>query len=305
MTCFNPLKGWRGRARPGVVFDVNQGWPDLPISVPCGQCIGCRLERSRQWAMRCYHEASLYENNCFITLTYSDDTVPVLFPGEGDYPTLRKRDYQLFMKRLRERFGSGIRFYHCGEYGEGTNRPHYHACLFNFDFPDKVLESVDKAGYHHWSSVALGELWTCGLHDIGSVTFESAAYVARYIMKKTLGKDAADRYDRMSYYGEVQRLEPEYTTMSRRPGIGRDWYDEFHKDAFPSDFLVCRGMRMRPPRYYEELLKLNVPQMHVSVKRKRKSKARRHVEDQTPARLRDREIVTEARVKRLNRKLED
>ena len=136
MPCYNPLKGYRSRTlnasgKRSIVFNLREGYVDQPIEVPCGQCIGCRLERSRQWAVRCVHEASLYKNNCFVTLTYSDDKLP----SDG---SLHFDHFQKFMKRLRRFYDdSRIRFFHCGEYGEQYSRPHYHCCLFNFDFVDK------------------------------------------------------------------------------------------------------------------------------------------------------------------------
>ena len=151
MPCYHPLTGYRSievtaNGKRKLVFDPNKGYVDLPVTIPCGQCIGCRLERSRQWAMRCYHEASLYDLNCFVTLTFNDTHIA----SDG---SLDHRDYQLFMKRLRKKFPKNkIRNYHCGEYGEqcrtcgqqrkycqckkyipSPGRAHHHACLFNFD----------------------------------------------------------------------------------------------------------------------------------------------------------------------------
>ena len=137
MPCYHPLKGFRSReknssGKRSITFNHNQGYTDMEITIPCGQCIGCRLERSRQWAIRCVHEASLYQDNCFITLTYSPEHLP-------KDNSLHKEHFQLFMKRLRKAFGQKIRYFHCGEYGENFSRPHYHACLFNVDFKDKEL----------------------------------------------------------------------------------------------------------------------------------------------------------------------
>ena len=131
MPCFCPLEGWRSKDRSStgkrkIVFNPRDALRDMPVTVPCGQCIGCRLERSRQWAVRCIHEASLHEDNCFITLTYDDAHLPTDL-------SLNVSHFQKFMKRLRKRFGEGIRFFHCGEYGENFGRPHYHACLFTSD----------------------------------------------------------------------------------------------------------------------------------------------------------------------------
>ena len=161
MPCYHPIPAYRSprcldlkSGKPKIFFKEIQvkAWPGYEsFEVPCGQCIGCRLERSRQWAMRCCHEASLYDLNCFITLTYD----PEHLPPDG---SLVLDHFQRFMKRLRKRFGSGIRFFHCGEYGEKFARPHYHACLFNFDFPDKVLYTI-RDEIRLYRSAILEELW--------------------------------------------------------------------------------------------------------------------------------------------------
>ena len=135
MTCYHPLTAYWAISKNGdrsITFDINKSCGSgAVIKLPCGQCVGCRLERSRQWAVRCMHEASLYKRNCFITLTYSNEYLP---PNMS----LVKSDFQKFMKRLRKRCGSSVRYYYCGEYGENFGRPHYHAILFGFDFKDKV-----------------------------------------------------------------------------------------------------------------------------------------------------------------------
>lgn len=265
----------------------------MPLTIPCGQCIGCRLERSRQWATRCLHEASLYDANCFVTLTYDEVHIP---PLGG----LRKRDFQLFMKRLREYYsGSRIRFFHCGEYGSTSKRPHYHCLLFGFDFPDKRPWSI-RRGLPVWRSEVLEKLWPYGQSEIGSVTFESAAYVARYVVKKVTGEAAAEHYLRLDEEtGELVRLEPEYCTMSRRPGIGAEWYAKFGKEVFPADSVVCRGHLSLPPRYYGDLYELadSVGARKVKVARKRRAKP----EESTPERLLVREKCAIARLESLKR----
>lgn len=303
MPCYTPLRGYRAR-EPGpsgkrrIVFKVEDGFKDLEVKVPCGQCIGCRLERSRQWAMRCLHEASLYEANCFITLTYSDECCP----ADG---SLDVRHWQKFMKRLRKRFGANIRFFHCGEYGDKTRRPHYHACLFNFDFPDKVLFKVTKSGHKLYNSKILSDLWPFGYAVIGGVSFESAAYVARYIVKKVTGDGAVSHYERIDpETGEIFTLRPEYTTQSRRPGIASAWFKKFKSDVYPSDFVVVRGVKMRPPKFYDGQFELIDLKRFRRIKGKRKRKAAVHAADNTPDRLRVRERVQHARLKLLPRKLD-
>ncbi len=177
MPCYTPLNAWATKSankdgKRGIVFSPKHGSNWEPIALPCGQCIGCRISQSKNWAIRCVHEASLHEFNCFVTLTYNESSLPT-----GG--TLVKRDVQLFLKRLRKQFsGLTIRFYCCGEYGENLLRPHYHLILFGVDFPDKYLMSQSKAGIKIYRSPTLERLWTYGFSSIGNVTFESAAYGA-------------------------------------------------------------------------------------------------------------------------------
>ena len=295
MACFSPLSGYRSRAGPGIVFDRRESIGQV-MEVPCGQCIGCRLDRSRMWAVRCVHEASLYDENCFVTLTYRDEDLP----SDG---SLNLVHFQDFMKRLRRFFSDRkIRFYHCGEYGDESGRPHYHVLLFNLDFPDKVFWS-ERNGNRYYRSAILEERWRRGMCIIGDVTFESAGYVARYVLKKITGDLAQDHYLRCDEHGEAFWLVPEYTTMSRRPGIGRGWYDLFSSEVFPSDDVVLNGALMRPPRFYADIFKEAEPEAFEVVKRKRIEFALEHSDDNTSARLRVREVVKRAQVGLLKRGL--
>lgn len=318
MTCYHPLKAWYGRTvgksgKRGVVFKAELAHPFLPaLELPCGQCVGCRLERSRQWAMRCMHEASLYEKNCFITLTYRD---PPCFVCGGSFfsSSLFLPDFQNFMKRLRKRFGSGVRYFHCGEYGAQLERPHYHACLFNFDFPDREFLKLSGSGHRLYGSRILDELWTVpgdhrplGFSWIGDVTFESAAYVARYIMKKVTGENAVEHYERVDpVTGEITRRMPEYVTMSRRPGVGRAWYERYVRDVFPDDFVIVNGVRCKPPKFYDRLFEVNNPEDWRAVRARRVVRARKGLLDQTAERLAVREEVLKAKLRLLPRKQEE
>lgn len=260
MPCYRPLHGFRAKrpepsGRYRVVFNLRDGYADLPIDVPCGQCIGCRLERSRQWAIRCMHEASLHEQNCFITLTIDDEHMPKDF-------SLNVELGQKFYKRLRKKCGP-FRYLHAGEYGETTGRPHYHACLFGLDFPDKKLWSM-KRGHALYTSEILDSCWQQGQALIGSLTFESAAYVARYVVKKVTG-ERADAY----YSGK----KPEFNVMSRRPGIGAKWLEKWKRDVYPSDEVISRGVAMRPPRAYDRRLELTDPDLFLQMKRTRRVNA--------------------------------
>lgn len=270
----------------------------VPIQLPCGQCIGCRLERSRQWAIRCCHEASLYPDNCFITLTYNDKNLP---PDES----LNVRHFQLFMKKLRFHFkDTKIRFFHCGEYGENFGRPHYHACLFNLDFPDKQLWKIQN-GVPLYTSETLSKLWGKGFVSIGAVTFESAAYVARYIMKKVTGEKATDHYMNFDKYtGElINRKEPEYTTMSRRPGLASDWFKKYSSDVYPHDTVVINNKKMRPPKFYDGLYEIQNPDEHQLIKNKRTMEALKNQKDNTKERLQVKEACKKSQIKSLVRTL--
>jgi len=307
MPCFHPMDAWYSKAinpsgKRGIVFSPKSAYqPDDPIKLPCGQCIGCRLERSRQWAIRCVHEASLYENNCFITLTFSPDAMM-----ERENPmSLDVSEFQKFMKRLRKKYGAKIRFFHCGEYGELNGRPHYHACLFNFDFSDKILWKIVNDN-RLYTSQSLSDLWPFGFSTIGDVTFESAAYVARYIMKKITGDAASDHYERAdSSTGEIFSIKPEYTTMSRRPGIGRGWFDKYATDVYPDDFVVMNGSKMRPPKYYDRVLEKTRPYEFDDVKEKRFLNGEKYLDNNTSDRLKVRETVQKRRLELLTRNLQE
>lgn len=296
MPCYSPLRAYYSRTlnpsgKRSLVFTPNQAIDQNPVDISCGQCIGCRLERSRNWAVRCVHEASLYENNCFITLTYDNENLP----KDG---SLDKTHFQKFMKRLRKTSNEKIRFFQCGEYGEKNLRPHYHACLFNYDFSDKVLYRVVN-GNRLYTSASLQRLWPFGFNTIGDVTFDSAAYVARYITKKILGKDAWKSYCDVNYKtGEITKeLEPEYTTMSRRPGIGKPWLEKYKSDVYPLDYVVINGKKVPTPKYYDKLLEVQDPELLEDLKERRLKNALTHSANNTTPRLLTREKIKETLVK--------
>ena len=274
------------------MFNGAAGYSDRKLELPCGQCIGCRLARSRQWALRCVHEAAMHERNCFVTLTYSPENLP----ADG---SLDVTHWQKFAKRLRKRVGP-FRYFHCGEYGEENARPHYHACLFGVDFAED-REAFKKRPYPVWSSRTLTESWGLGFCTVGRLTYESAAYVARYVMKKATGELAETRYAKVDPdTGEVVgQVKPEYVTMSRRPGIGASWFEKYRGDVFPADEVVHEGRRFRPPRFYEDRLG-DDPLLEV-LKRKRREAAAKHKDDLTHERLVVREKVAAVRLNGLQR----
>jgi hypothetical protein len=247
MTCYHPLLAYKSEGK--VVFNKPFAFAK-GFNLPCGQCIGCRLNYSRQWAIRIVHEAQMHDENCFITLTFDQAHLE----KRSNPLSLDVTEYQRFMKRLRKRFGKNIRFFHCGEYGDKNKRPHYHAIIFGLDFKDKKLWS-NRDGNKLYTSEALSELWPYGFSTIGDVTFQSAAYVARYIMKKHKGDGAEDHYTRWCpLTGEGTPVDPEYCTMSRKPGIGYEWLKKYKADVYPHDYVVINGHKVKPPRYYDSLL---------------------------------------------------
>lgn len=299
MPCYGPLTAYYSKevnptGKRSLIFDRKASHSGVAIRVPCGQCIGCRLERSRQWAMRCMHEKRLHERSSFLTLTYGDEFLP---PDGG----LSVRDLQLFMKRLRKRKGEGVRFYACGEYGETTARPHYHVLLLNVDFDDRLHYSTAKRGERLYVSRELDDLWPQGLSVIGDVSFDSCAYVARYIMKKITGKGADAHYTVVDRFGVVHSLQPEFTVMSRRPGIGSGWFDNFGKHAYQFDSVVVNGREVRPPKFYDSRYELCDADHLALIKRKRRSKIVRA--DNTSRRRRVREVVALAQLQAKGRVL--
>lgn len=296
MACYHPLTAYRTRGGD-ITFRQGHG-VGVSIPLPCGQCIGCRLERSRQWAVRCMHEASMHVDNCFITLTYDDDHLP-------DPPTLVKRDFQLFMKRLRKYFSpKPIRYFLCGEYGDQTWRPHYHAIIFGINFQTDTVSGEGESGFESYYSRDLERLWGLGFASFGRVDFGSAAYVARYNLKKRGGKMAKDWYSRTDpITGEIYDLLPEFGHMSLKPGIGKAWYDKFYKDVFPSDNVVFKGREMAVPKYYSKLFDKSDPFVFEAIKLSRVRRASRHKANNTSERLAVRKEVKESRIINLKRSI--
>jgi len=332
MTCYHPIKAYRALNKKtdngkSVICFNHSDVSDCPFEtllLPCSNCSGCRMDRSKSWAIRCIHESSLFKNNCFITLTFNPDTI-------NSRGTLVKADFQKFMKRLRKRFKGNeavdkdngrviwkdlvpaydhpihypIRYFHCGEYGSKHSRPHHHACLFNFDFPDKVLLE-SRGTNHYYRSAELEKLWPFGYSMVGHVTVDSAAYVARYILKKMNGKLADDYYKRYDLQtGEEYQLQPEYTTMSRRPGIAAVWFKDNPSSVYPKDFVTSGGKSFKVPRFYDNLYEITDPEGFAQIKNKRKLDSMLNSDDNTPARLRVREKVLQSKLSRLIRTYEN
>lgn len=332
MPCYKPLEAFH--APGGVSFDKSKSF-GIPVQLPCGRCIGCRLEKAKQWALRCHHESSMHRHNDFLTLTYASENLP---PNNS----LRKRDFQKFIRALRKKTGAKIRYYMCGEYGNicpdhggwindpvpnktqcavcRTGRPHYHAIIFGFKFPNQKLVNI-RNGNRVYTSDLVSKLWTYGSHELGCVTFQSAGYVARYILKKQNGEYALREYAILDpETGELtdEKIIPPYTCMSlghtcrvckkrsckrSTGGIGYSWYQRHKADLFPHDFAVMPDGRQTPvPTYYRTLLEREDPAMANLLRAARVEKAKNDPNN-SPERLATREFCKEKQAERLTRTL--
>lgn len=268
----NPKTGLRK-----IVFSRNEALhPVVEQPVPFGICIHCRLKHSLQWGLRVALESTLYENNSFITLTYSPKSLPK--HGFLDYSAP-----VLFMKRLREYYGSGIRSFGCAEYGEKFSRPHYHICLLNHDFSDKKIVGNSQANWGKlkrenpiFHSEKLQDLWPYGHTTIGTLTLESAAYVARYCTKKIGGKDSEAHYEFIDESsGEILKRPPEKLVCpSMRRGLGFPYYEKFGQYIRDHDRVNFGGRSYPVPKYFDSLTEKIDPDRFEEIKEMRRRNGR-------------------------------
>lgn len=262
--------------------------------IRCGKCIGCRLEDSRQWAVRIMHEASLHEQNSFVTLTYKDNPIDLRYP-----------DFKAFMRRVVYARGYA-RFFCAGEYGEDRGRPHFHAVLFGVGFHDGVSLGKSESGFRVYGSDDLSRMWPHGHSSFGSVTFESAAYVARYVTKKVDGVRLVTGwhpYMRVGPDGYEMEVRPEFARMSLRPGIGARWLEKFWTDVFPASKVVSRGFVANAPRYYRKKFSERCPELARAQSFNQQEEALIRSAEDGPSRVAAKEVVQRARLGMLKRKL--
>lgn len=297
MSCFRPLTAYRDRQGGTVRLGASSSDVGDVLQLPCGRCVGCRMDQARSWSIRIGHEAQLYDSNLFVTLDYA--------PEHLRSWSLQYRDMQLFLKRLRKRVKGvsqapdgrrPIRFFLCGEYGERFKRPHWHVILFNCRMPDQ--ERFVNGSYR---SSVMEEVWGAGNCVIGDVTPASAAYVAGYTQDKVYGQRAREYYEDLvdPRTGEVSSRRPPFVVMSRRPGIGHWWYQRYGGDLFPHDHAVQGGKSYKVPRYYWEKFQSSGDWRVVDeVREARYQRAMDHDPlESTPARRGVREEVARARMR--------
>jgi len=252
MPCRSPLQGYK---LPNGKLSFNRANSTGLLTFPCGMCRDCRLSKAREWAIRCYHEASMHERNCWLTLTFEHDPV-----------TIGKSDLQIFFKALRHA-GHKFSYYGVGEYGEKLSRPHYHVCLFGTDFDDKYPWQRSKGGLLY-RSPKLEKAWPHGHAKISELSLENAGYTARYTMKKIMGDMAQEHYIK-DYHGIDVNVTPEFAVMSLRPPIGKRWIEKYYEDVFPADNVIYKGKECPVPRYYYNWLQVHQPALFKKVRAKR------------------------------------
>lgn len=294
MTCYHPIKAFIvGENCNGnkLLKFANKEQQDLDyyyfngkyyydyVLVPCRRCIGCTVDKSREWATRMMLELKYHEKACFITLTYNDENLPISSyqDNQGNWHesySLAKSDFQKFMKRLRRHYerrdGTKIRFFACGEYGGKTRRPHYHAILFGIDFSeDRFVLNKTQDGYVQYRSPTLEKLWTEGYSMICQVNWNTCAYVSRYCTKK--------KYGRQNIYYQTFGLIPEFNLMSRKPGIGAKYFEEHGEEVYINQEIFLQnnkgGLKVRPPAYYDRLYDIEHHEEMEKIKENRKEMA--------------------------------
>lgn len=267
MACYHPIEAWNITPRQGDLFQpvvlsfhspfdredmIRQG---RRLLLPCRKCVGCRLDKSREWANRILLEQLYHKDSWFVTLTYDDEHLPRSFPVDSTtgeivsvHSSLVKFDLQKFFKRLRKNSSQQLRYYCAGEYGTQTYRPHYHCIIFGLNLNDLKLLKTNFSNQPYYTSDFISKCWPYGIHVIGKVTFESAAYVARYTMKKATHGYTKDYYDKAG-------IQPEFQTMSLKPGIGYQYLSD-HPEIFNfKSFSVSTpsgGVKMYPPEYFRK-----------------------------------------------------
>lgn len=303
MVCFRPIDVWPA-APPlkGFVFTPRLSYAgSRPTNIPCGKCMGCRISRQDEWRTRLVLEGKMHETSSFVTLTYAPQHVP------SDY-SLSKDDLQRWLKRLRARLEPvRIRYFACGEYGGKNLRPHYHAIVFGYDFPDRTPWRQTASGEVSYRSALLDETWGLGHCEVGTFTPKSAGYVAGYSLKKLTGDPGREHYRRMNpETGQIFDVLPEFILASSRPGIGLAWYEQHGDDAFPSDFLIVNGERKPVPRYFKRKLDDSGDLNSLRVNWARRQAGRKPSRDKTDDRRRTREEAAILRDKqRFPKELDD
>lgn len=336
MPCYQPLErieftnsnymNKNGKiSKKAIVLSCNKNYEDVTngqeikrMLIPCGQCIGCRLDYSREWANRGYLESLLHEQNYFITLTYDDNHLPMAEFKEHEGKiyikddtwkgTLVKKDLQLFFKRLRDRIPK-FTYLACGEYGEEGERPHYHAILFGAKLPTESFYKprlINKEWYYQ--NKIIEECWVTsegrnkkgeplGISNISEANWNTIAYTARYVVKKQTGIYANEEYAKKGQ-------EKEFITVSKNPAIGKEYFNLHHMDIMESDKVMIHNKtgtyECTRPRYFDKLIEKYHEEELEKTKDKRRKRAEElaKIKDKTTSLRRKEQMKIEERTKK-------
>lgn len=319
MSCKHLQYGWR--TENGIIYKDPLRKHGEPVCRPCGICIDCRLDYSRQWAIRCKHEASLHEKNCVVTLTYSDENIPKGWWDKSDEKkpkwveapgTIDPDAGPAWMKRLRAKIQyereqlhkpwnpkDAIKTYGCAEYGCndpkcgrpwcGHNmRPHYHIILFNYDFPDKKVTQTTQ-GRNYYTSQILEQTWGLGGCQIMDMNFETAAYVSRYVTKKLSGpnweKYESERIKRgKQKHAYGAKLKEQSICIAQQTGIASEWWKINKEKIHSNDLMYVNGQKIKPVKYYDHKYEIEKPNEYEKIKQKRKKEIQKYI-DETDQRM--------------------
>lgn len=342
MPCTAPKTAWvygtTKNGKPNYVF-YKPGIETEEQKIPCGKCISCQLDRSKEWATRAVHEAQMHPLNSFITLTYDDEHLP-------ENSTLVPDDLRIFIKKLRKKLSwrvrcygnekrkrpilpkgekrekwyahnsAGLKYLAAGEYGDikNTHRPHYHICLFGWDPLDKEYFFTNNHGDPVYKSKWLSDIWQKGYVTVGELNYRTAAYTARYTLKKIKDYGEKERHEIIDYEtGEtnlsfrqyvlkeiMENKIPEFIRMSQ--GIGKSWYQKYKFDTY-KDYVHVSKQKHKIPRYYDKLLEKEDPQKLERIKEARKEKALEMENNPNKPTNIQRDTVKKQKLKLLTRRL--
>ena len=216
------------------------------------------MRRRLDWAIRCTLESLEHERNCVVNLTYR----PADMPADGG---LVPKDLTDFLKRLRYYTGAQFRYFAVGEYGEGGpgDHPHYHILIFGFDFPDKTEWKNSPKGNLQYRSEVLEKAWKKGFSTVGAMSWDTAQYVAGYVMKKITGEMAEGHYG---------GLEQEFIRVSRMPGLGMSWYEKNKDRMYESDNILLGDREFLVPKKFDDRTREEDPELWKLVCSKRQER---------------------------------
>lgn len=263
---FNKIDEETGEIYPSKrIFLLNPGlidWNENVDYIPCGKCQGCRIAKSSDWATRCYLEAQKWPKNAFLTLTYNNDSLP-------KKRSLKRKDMQDFLKRLRKTLKEPIKVFYSGEYGPRTRRPHYHACIMNYWPEDAKFYKFNFQNDKLFTSETLNKIWRNGYVIVAQLNYKTAAYVARYVYKKA--------YKEIDEIPLKKGQETEFSISSKRPAIAKSYFmdkKEWEKILRNNGVLTYTDhVQLKPiPQYLLNLWKKENPTEYYEYKKKNNEK---------------------------------